>query len=54
MMGIKEAVTKIKAKWLGACEAGMKAGDMLMPGGMKMNIDQMMQGMKGTMGKAGR
>ncbi|MBS0426931.1 MAG: hypothetical protein JSR41_06545 [Proteobacteria bacterium] len=25
-------------RWLGACPAGMKAGDMTMPGGMKMNI----------------
>ncbi len=25
-------------RWLGACPAGMKPGDMAMPGGMKMNI----------------
>lgn len=25
-------------RWLGACPAGMKAGDMMLPGGMKTNI----------------
>ena len=25
-------------RWLGACPAGMKAGDMALPGGMKVNI----------------
>lgn len=28
------------AKWEGACPAGMKGGDMTMPGGMKVNILQ--------------
>ena len=28
-------------RWMGACPAGMKPGDMLMPGGMKMNVVDM-------------
>jgi hypothetical protein len=31
----------MEAKWLGACAADQKAGDMIMPGGMKMNIKTM-------------
>jgi hypothetical protein len=31
-------VTTIDAKWLGACKPDQKPGDMMMPGGMKMNI----------------
>lgn len=46
MMGIKEGSTKITAKWLGNCEAGMQPGDVIMPGGMKINIAQM-RGMMG-------
>jgi hypothetical protein len=33
--------TTIEAKWLGACKADQKAGDIMMPGGMKMNIKDM-------------
>ena len=28
----------IEAKWLGACAAGQKPGDMIMPGGRKVNV----------------
>jgi hypothetical protein len=31
------AVT-MEAKWLGPCKADQKPGDMIMPGGMKMNV----------------
>jgi hypothetical protein len=31
------AITQ-EAKWLGACPAGMNPGDMVMPGGHKMNV----------------
>jgi Protein of unknown function (DUF3617) len=31
-------VTTIEAKWLGACKPDQKPGDVMMPGGMKMNI----------------
>lgn len=27
-----------EAKWLGACAADQKRGDIVMPGGIKMNI----------------
>ena len=30
--------TMIQAKWLGACKPDQKPGDIVMPGGMKMNI----------------
>jgi hypothetical protein len=33
--------TTIEAKWLGACKADQKPGDIVMPGGMKMNIKDM-------------
>ena len=33
--------TMIEAKWLGACKADQKPGDIMMPGGMKMNIKDM-------------
>ncbi len=34
----RETATSIDAKWLGACKADQKPGDMIMPGGIKMNI----------------
>jgi hypothetical protein len=34
----REATTTIEAKWLGACKADQKPGDIVMPGGIKMNI----------------
>ena len=34
-------MTTIEAKWLGACTADQKPGDIMMPGGMKMNIKDM-------------
>ena len=30
--------TVIEAKWLGACKTDQKPGDIVMPGGMKMNV----------------
>jgi hypothetical protein len=37
-----------EARWVGAeCTGGMKGGDMLMPGGMKMNVTDMMKAMGG-------
>lgn len=44
--GMSQSTTVIEAKWLGACKAGQKPGDMIMPGGMKMNVLQMMGGKK--------
>ncbi|SDT48272.1 DUF3617 domain-containing protein [Bradyrhizobium canariense] len=34
-------VTTIEAKWLGACKPDQKPGDIVMPGGLKMNIHDM-------------
>ena len=37
----RDSTTTIEAKWLGACKGDQKAGDIIMPGGMKMNIKDM-------------
>lgn len=37
MQGMKEMQMSIAAKWLGPCAAGQKPGDIIMPGGMKIN-----------------
>jgi hypothetical protein len=37
----RDSTTMIEAKWLGPCKADQKAGDIMMPGGMKMNIKDM-------------
>src|SRR3954447_9533355 len=37
----RDSSTTIEAKWLGACKADQKAGDIMMPGGMKMNVKDM-------------
>jgi hypothetical protein len=36
--GIKDATTTIEAKWLGACKPDQKPGDIVMPGGFKLNV----------------
>jgi hypothetical protein len=33
-----DATTKIEAKWIGDCKPGQKPGDIVMPGGFKMNV----------------
>jgi len=33
-----DGTVTIEAKWLGACKADQKPGDIVMPGGMKMNV----------------
>jgi len=33
--------TTIEAKWLGACKANQKPGDIVMPGGLKINLHDM-------------
>jgi Protein of unknown function (DUF3617) len=37
--------TTMSAKWLGPCAADQKPGDMIMPNGMKMNLQNMQKGM---------
>ena len=34
----RDNVMSIEATWVGACKPGQKPGDIMMPGGMKMNI----------------
>src|SRR5947207_5373126 len=34
----RDSSTTIEAKWLGACKGDQKAGDIVMPGGLKMHI----------------
>jgi hypothetical protein len=33
-----DTTTKIEAKWLGACKPDQKPGDIVMPGGFKINV----------------
>jgi hypothetical protein len=46
----RDTTSTIEAKWLGACKADQKPGDIVMPGGMKMNIKDM-EKLKGMMPK---
>ena len=41
--GRSENDMRMEATWKGPCAAGQKPGDMVMPGGMKMNILDMMK-----------
>jgi hypothetical protein len=34
----RDSTTTIEAKWLGACKPDQKPGDIVMPGGFKMNV----------------
>jgi hypothetical protein len=34
----RDSTTTIEAKWLGACKPDQKPGDVVMPGGFKLNI----------------
>ena len=45
MAGIREATTVMDAKWLGACKAGQKPGDVSMPGMPDINMDELMKNM---------
>jgi hypothetical protein len=39
--GIRDTTMTLEAKWLGACKPDQKPGDIVMPGGMKMNVKDM-------------
>ena len=39
MNGMANNHMEMEAKWTGACPADMKPGDMIMPGGMRMNVE---------------
>jgi hypothetical protein len=43
---------KMAAKWLGPGAAGQRPGDMIMPGGQKMNILDLQGAMPGAAGGA--
>ena len=34
----RDSTTTIEAKWMGACKADQKPGDIVMPGGFKLNV----------------
>ena len=38
MGGTHDSTTTIEAKWVGGCKADQKPGDIVMAGGMKMNV----------------
>jgi hypothetical protein len=44
--GMREATTKMEAKWLGPCKAGQKPGDVMIQGIPGMNMEELMKGMK--------
>lgn len=46
----RDTTTTIEAKWLGTCKPDQKPGDIVMPGGFKMNIKDM-EKLKGLMPK---
>jgi hypothetical protein len=37
----RDSTTTAEAKWLGACKADQKPGDIIMPGGIKINLKDM-------------
>jgi hypothetical protein len=39
LFGQKESQATVAAKWLGECGSDLKPGDMVMPNGMKMNME---------------
>lgn len=45
LSGMRESTTVMDAKWLGACKAGQKAGDVSMPGMPNINMDELMKKM---------
>ena len=48
---LRDLTTKIEAKWLGDCKPGQKAGDIVMPGGFKLNVKDA-EKLKGLLPKA--
>jgi len=38
MMGMSEGRSKISARWLSPCKAGQRAGDVILPNGITMNV----------------
>ena len=48
---LRDLTTRIEAKWLGECKASQKAGDIVMPGGFKLNVKDA-EKLKGLLPKA--
>jgi hypothetical protein len=48
--GPRDNTMTLEAKWLGPCKADQKAGDIMMPGGFKMNVKDM-EKLKGLLPK---
>jgi Protein of unknown function (DUF3617) len=46
----RDSAMTLEARWLGACKADQKPGDIVMPGGLKMNVKDM-EKLKGLMPK---
>ena len=47
----RDTTSTIEAKWIGACKSDQKPGDIMMPGGMKINVKDM-QKLKALIPKA--
>jgi len=48
---LRDITTRIEAKWLGACKADQKPGDIVMPGGFKLNVKDV-ERLKGLLPKS--
>jgi hypothetical protein len=48
---LRDITTRIEAKWLGACKADQKPGDIVMPGGFKLNVKDV-EKLKGLLPKS--
>jgi hypothetical protein len=48
---LRDLTTRIEAKWVGDCKPGQKAGDIVMPGGFKLNVKDA-EKLKGLLPKA--
>jgi hypothetical protein len=46
LFGQSKSTTKLVGVWKGPCPAGTKPGDMMLPNGMKMSLDQVQQSAK--------
>jgi hypothetical protein len=38
LTNLRDLTTRIEGKWLGDCKPGQKPGDVIMPGGFKLNL----------------
>lgn len=47
LLNLRDITTRIEGRWLGDCKPGQKPGDIVMPGGFKLNVHdaQKLQGL---------